>query len=260
MGNDFDNAAKNYDVVFTHSVIGKAQRNRVYHFLSEEIRNTKSLHILEVNCGTGEDALFFAKNGHKVIATDISENMINLAKKKDSTASVRFLQQDITTITCASFSEKFDLIFSNFGGLNCLSLDQIRAFFTISEKLLKPKGKLMLVVMPKNCLWERFYFSVKGSFKEARRRNSNEPILVNVDGIKVSTWYYNPKDLISLSKEKYNTLFIKPIGIAIPPSYLESYFQRNKKLLNALVIIEGWLSSKFWARYADHYLIAFQKQ
>jgi ubiquinone/menaquinone biosynthesis C-methylase UbiE len=260
MDSDFDNLAMNYDAVFTRSAIGKAQRNRVYHFLSEEIRNTKSLHILEVNCGTGEDALFFAKNGHKVIATDISENMINEAKKKNASASVRFLQQDINTLTSASFSDKFDLIFSNFGGLNCLSLSQIRGFLTISEKLLKPKGKLMLVVMPKNCLWERFYFSVKGSFKEARRRNSNDPILVNVNGTEVSTWYYNPKDLMSLSKEKYNTLFIKPIGIAIPPSYLESYFERNKIFLNLLVLIEGLFSSRLWARYGDHYLIAFQKR
>jgi len=260
MGNDFDVAANNYDANFTYSEIGKAQRNRVYHFLSAEILNTNPLHILEVNCGTGEDALFFAKNGHNVIATDISQNMINLAKKKDVTTSVRFFQQDINTMTNQPFSEKFDLIFSNFGGLNCLSATQISAFFTISEKLLKPKGKLMLVVMPKDSLWERFYFSVKGSFKDARRRKSNLPILVNVDGIKVSTWYYNPKDLISFAKGKYNTLFIKPIGITIPPSYLEPYFSRKKDLLNVLIRIERLLSSKFWAKYSDHYLIAFQKK
>lgn len=261
MNNDFDNAAKNYDADFTYSEIGKAQRSRVHHFLSAKILSEKALQILEINCGTGEDALFFANKGHAVIATDISENMINLATKKDRTKSVQFFQQDINALSSLSFSNKFDLLFSNFGGLNCLSASEISSFLSNSIELLKPNGKLVLVVMPKDCIWERFYFLVKGRIREARRRRRNkEATSVNVDGTKVSTWYYNPKDLISLAKKRYNTLLIKPIGIAIPPSYLEPYFSNKKSVLNFLIRIEKMLISKFWASYADHYLIVFQKK
>ena len=260
MHNDFDNSAKSYDVAFTHSEIGKAQRNRVHHFISEKILSTKKLNILEVNCGTGEDALFFTNNGHKVLATDISESMVELAKKKNKSESARFIQQDINAITTETFSEKFDLIFSNFGGLNCLSLDQLWSFLTISETLLNSNGELSLVIMPKECLWERFYFSIKGSFKKARRRKSSNPIVANVDGTDVMTWYYNPKEIIPLVEEKFHVRSIKPIGITIPPSYLESFFSRKKLLLQILVKIENWFSSKFWAKYADHYLIVFQKK
>ena len=49
MLNDFDVSAKNYDAVFTFSEIGKAQRNRVYHFLKKDISKKHTLNILELN-------------------------------------------------------------------------------------------------------------------------------------------------------------------------------------------------------------------
>ncbi len=258
MSENFDKHAKNYDTVFTYSQIGKAQRDRVYHFLKTDISSNKKLTILELNCGTGEDAHYFTQQGHTVLATDISSEMINVAKEKYP--KISFQQLDITKITSDTFTEKFDLIFSNFGGLNCLSKPELASFITISESFLSPSGKIALVIMPKNCLWERFYFSIKGEFKKARRRNTNKPLLVNVEGLQVPTWYYNPKDVVSLALNDYNTKTIKPIGIKIPPSYLESFFLNKKRLLKLLVQAEKIFSNRFWSKYADHYLIVFQKK
>ena len=256
----FDIHAKNYDTVFTNSQIGKAQRDRVYHFLNQHISLDKNLTILELNCGTGEDANYFAKKGHTVFATDISSEMIKVAKEKNKNTNVKFQQLDITKITSETFTEKFDLIFSNFGGLNCLSPQELEKFISISNTLLTPTGKLALVIMPKNCLWERFYFSIKGEFKKARRRNTDKPVLVNVEGIQVPTCYYNPKELVSLASNNYKTKAIKPIGIKIPPSYLESFFSNKKGLLKTYIWAEKLFANRFWAKYADHYLIVFQKK
>ena len=258
MPNDFDKAAKNYDTTFTYSEIGKAQRGRVYHFLKQEINGKSNLNILELNCGTGEDAIYLSNLGHRVIATDISSEMIAKAKKKNP--SIQFLQQDITTITSETFSEKFDLIFSNFGGLNCLSKEQLKSLIDTSETLLKKNGKLIFVIMPKRCLWERFYFFIKGNFKKMKRRKSKKAVLANVDGIDVATRYFNPSELKELANKKYTLSVLKPIGISIPPSYLEPYFVSKKNFLKLLIHLENWLSSSFWSKYADHYLISFQKK
>ena len=83
---------------------------------------------------------------------------------------------------------------------------------------------------------------------------------MNVEGVKIPTWYYNPKEVVTLAEEKLEPEVIKPIGIAIPPSYLESFFVKRKGLLNFLIKTESWLSCSFWAKYADHYLIAFSKK
>ena len=260
MHENFDIHAKNYDTVFTFSEIGKAQRNRVYHFLKDNILSKSNLNILELNCATGEDARYLTEKGHRVLATDISSEMINIAKEKHQNSGIRFQELDITKITAETFSEKFDLIFSNFGGLNCLSPSELKKFISISSELLSPSGKLVLVIMPKNCLWERFYFSIKGDFKKAARRNTNDFVLANVEGIKIPTWYYNPVEVVSLASINYKTIAIKPIGITIPPSYLEPFFKNKRWWLNLLIWKEKWLSSGIWAKYADHYLIIFQKK
>jgi len=260
MSENFDIHAKNYDTVFTFSEIGKAQRNRVYHFLKKDILKKHKLNILELNCGTGEDAYYFAEKGHSVLATDISSEMIKIAKEKHHNSKVRFQELDITKITSETFSEKFDLIFSNFGGLNCLSKSELTSFISTSKKLLKPSGKMVLVIMPKSCLWERFYFTVKGEFKKTFRRNTNDSLLANIDGVQVPTWYYNPKEIVGLASTNYKTIAIRPIGITIPPSYLEPFFKTKKGLLRLFIRLEKIISHRFWTKYADHYLIEFQKK
>lgn len=260
MPNDFDIAAKNYDTVFTFSKIGSAQRNRVFKCLKPIINTAKKLSILELNCGTGVDAIKLANLGHLVLATDISKNMIDLAMAKESPKNLDFKIQDINTISNQTFQKQFDLIFSNFGGLNCLSKIELEAFIKTSKDLLTPDGKLVLVIMPKFCLWERLYFYLKGDFKNARRRHTKESILANVDGVKVPTWYYNPKEIISLTKSQYKPERLKPIGISIPPSYLEASFLSKTPFLDILIGFERVIGFSFLAKYADHYLIELTKK
>jgi SAM-dependent methyltransferase len=264
MPNDFDESAKNYDAIFSYSEIGKAQRNKVHGILSEKVleneKKVQGLDILEINCGTGEDANFFWKKGHQVIATDISEKMIEIARAKFAETAIQFQQVDIRKIDSYPFEKKFDMIFSNFGGLNCINRSDIENFISHSAELLNPSGKMVLVIMPKKCLWERFYFILKGQFKNAFRRNTNDKVLSNVDGVNVSTWYYQPNEMVDIAKKHYHLLTVKPIGICIPPSYLEFYFQNKKRLLKLFIHLERLFNHRFWSGYADHYLIAFHKK
>jgi 2-polyprenyl-3-methyl-5-hydroxy-6-metoxy-1,4-benzoquinol methylase len=257
---DFDIASINYDNTFTFSNIGKAQRNRVFKYLNPLIKKRKKLSILELNCGTGTDAITFGNLGHNVIATDISQEMINTAALKNHSKNVCFKTQNINTITNTSFDEKFDLIFSNFGGLNCLSKIEITSFLRKSSKLLNPKGKLIMVIMPKECLWERLYFSLKNDFSKALRRKTNSYTIANVDGVKVKTWYYNPKDIVYLTKNEFCLEKIKPIGLTIPPSYLEKTFLAKKPFLPIFKAIDGVITNSFFAKYADHFLIELTKK
>ena len=176
MRSDFDVAAPQYDDIFTYSNIGKAQRKLVFKYIHPIIKQDKKLSILELNCGTGADAIEFAKLGHQVIATDISAGMIAVANAKSHPENLQFQVQDINTLTKDSFGEKFDFIFSDFGGINCLSHEQLQTFFKTAAELLTPNGKLAIVLMPKNCIWERLYFTLKGDKIKATRRNTDESV------------------------------------------------------------------------------------
>ncbi|WP_299887487.1 bifunctional 2-polyprenyl-6-hydroxyphenol methylase/3-demethylubiquinol 3-O-methyltransferase UbiG [uncultured Lacinutrix sp.] len=256
---DFDIASSQYDTIFTFSNIGKAQRNRVYKHITPLLKQKKKLSILELNCGTGEDAIQFGNLGHNVIATDISKGMIEIANNKPHPKNVSFSTLDINLISKASFSNKFDIIFSNFGGLNCLSKEQLNTFLKESINLLNTNGKLILVIMPKNCLWERLYFSLKGNLKKAKRRNTTKSVIANVDGVGIETWYYNAEDIVSLTNGLYTLKTVKPIGLAIPPSYLENSILAKKPLLSIFKGIDALFTGAFWAKYADHFLIELTK-
>ncbi len=260
MTKDFDIASAQYDTVFTFSKIGKVQRKMVFKYLNPIINQNKKLSILELNCGTGEDAIQFARLGHKVLATDISEGMIGVANTKSHSKNLTFKTQDINTLNQSDFKDKFDFIFSNFGGFNCLSQQQIGDFFKTALNLLNTKGKIVLVIMPKHCLWERLYFTLKGHLKKANRRNTNDSLPVNVEGIQVDTWYHNPRDIENLSGNNFISDRIKPIGLTIPPSYLENSFLANKLFISIYKGFDYLLTHSSWSKYADHFLIELTKK
>ena len=227
MQNDFDIASQSYDKTFTYSTIGKAQRMQVYKQLNDIIIQDKPLHILELNCGTGGDANYFSTLKHTITATDISSKMVALASDKFKNKDINFHQLDINELHQQSFKENFDLIFSNFGGFNCLSKNEVTAFFLSANKILNSDGKIALVIMPKHTIWEKIYFSLKGDFKKSKRRNTKNSIPANVDGVAVKTWYFNPKEIKEIA-EGFSIKKIKPIGLFVPPSYLQTSFLGKK--------------------------------
>ncbi len=255
--NSFDLAAKSYDLEFTHSKIGEAQRIRVWSYLERTLMTGQYHKILELNCGTGADAIRFAELGHQVIATDISQEMLNVARSKPLGEMVDFRRLDLNEFSSTIFSDKFDIVFSNFGGLNCISAESLERVVNTSFNRLNSGGKFIAVIMPDFCIWETFYFLFKGSKSKAFRRK--EMVLANVSGVKVKTWYFHPNAIKSMGV-KFKSIISKPIGFFIPPSYLEPFFSRHLKLLKMLTRLENFLGRFSWqSAYSDHYYIELTK-
>jgi len=65
-------------------------------FIEEELNLKKGSLILDVGCGTGRHSVELAKRGYRVIGVDISENMLNEAKKacQRERVSVEFVHAD----------------------------------------------------------------------------------------------------------------------------------------------------------------------
>ncbi|HOY12667.1 MAG TPA: methyltransferase domain-containing protein, partial [Saprospiraceae bacterium] len=239
----FDAIATEYDLSFSESKIGKAQRNQVYAFLNEALGQKTGLNILELNCGTGIDAIYLAAKNHKVLATDISEGMIDLVNDKIKTLHladhVQTKVMDIKQLEYLTPEIKYDLIFSNFGGFNCLSPSEIQKVSKELARLLADRGHFIAVVMPNFCAWESVYFLSKLSIKKAFRRFSKGPVLAALDEqTSVDTWYYNPAQFRHLLEEDFKLVSQRPIGIFIPPSYLTFISQKTPRLFRILVALE----------------------
>ncbi len=253
----FDTYAKNYDEDFTSSSIGILQRKRVYYFMKKYLDGKPD--VLEINCGTGEDAKYMTGFGCTITATDISSEMIQIGREKNA-KKVEFINCDTRHLSSFLGDRKFDFVFSNFGGLNCLAPQEINQFVGNAFNLLNEKGKLIFVVMGRKCFWERFYFFYKRD-KRKNRRLQKEGVKTILNGEHFTTYYYSPNELYNSFKESFTLYTQKPVGLFIPPSYLNPFFKDKKIFLKVLDFMERVFGGfSFFANYADHYLIVMQKK
>jgi ubiquinone/menaquinone biosynthesis C-methylase UbiE len=256
----FDQIASSYDETFTYTEVGKRQRNIVWNYLKRILPFDKQLDILELNCGTGEDAIFLANRGYRVIATDVSETMLNIANEKilenGLDNQVHTQKVNVEELSESTFDKKFDLIFSNFGGINCVDEEVLGMLSNEYKLLLNPNGRVILVLMPRFCLWESIYFITKLKLNESIRRSRTEYTTVKVGGSNVKIYYYSPSIIVKKFSNNFIVKKIIPIGFFIPPSYLESYFTKKKKTLNLLTSLEEKTSNfSLLSKVADHFLI-----
>ena len=260
MGVPFDHIATTYDDLFTRSMIGQLQRKRVWSYLEKITPELKGLDILELNCGTGEDAILFSEKGFNIIATDISEEMLSITQEKvqqfslQNKISSHYL--DLESFDDTLFNKKFDLVFSNFGGLNCIPPETLKHLIDRIPSVLAPGGRFIGVVMGKHCTWETFYFLLKLKFNKAFRRWTSKSIDADLNGVFVKTWYYSPSQIKRWAKRKFKIKNILPVGLSIPPSYLENFFSQRKRTLLRLNGIEKRLGNvSLLSAFSDHYII-----
>jgi len=259
MNESFDPAAKAYDETFTNSTVGRLQRQQVYLHLQKQLDELKPSTVLEINCGTGADALWLAEKGLQVLATDISPEMIAVASQKGKGSNPEFRVLDLRQLQSSFKDRSFDLVFSDFGGLNCLSPEELQDFFTQTAAVLEPEGEMALVIMPRNTRWEKFYFTLKGRFSQASRRNKVYA-MAHVDGVYVKTWYYNPEEVKRAASPYFSCQGVHPIGYWVPPSYMETFFRKHPNWLNKLAKWDLRATHKpGLAHLADHFYIRLRR-
>jgi ubiquinone/menaquinone biosynthesis C-methylase UbiE len=76
----FDGLAREYDAQFTATALGTLLRRITWRNFERVFAQRESL--LDIGCGTGEDAIHLASLGHRVVATDASLPMIRMAGRK----------------------------------------------------------------------------------------------------------------------------------------------------------------------------------
>jgi len=261
--NAFDRAAAKYDEEFTHSSIGRMQRNRVWNYLHKYISSSEYPRVLELNCGTGEDAKWLVEKGFRVTATDMSRNMIEIAAAKVRGAGLdaEFQVCQFDEISDRFVAGSFDFIFSDFGGLNCIDESALRLLAEQLSLLLRPGGRFIAVVMSDDCAMERWYFSRKKMDTEANRRKQKGGVHTIIEGSTFTTYYYSPDQFAKAISNVFTLRTQKAVGWTIPPSYAERYFQTKPTLLRTLNAFENIFGNfPFLAKKADHFLIDFIKR
>lgn len=254
----FDAHAADYDGVFTNTSIGIRQRAKVYSRV-EAIFLDEGASVLEINCGTGEDAHYFISKGVTWLPTDISKNMVHQA-------NLKLKDQNAETIDAHAAIEKYgkyhNTIFSNFGGLNCLNDNELSNLFELSSRQQNPNSRFIAVIMPKFCFMEGLYHLSAFKWRKLFRRANKNGLLVNVQGSKVHTFYHRPSRVKAhLIKNDYDIELVKPIAVAIPPSYLSNKLTDGSILLRIFDALDRLLCRiSGLSGVSDHFIIIAKKK
>jgi len=258
VGAAFDTIASHYDELFTFSVVGRAQREVVWkHAVTLFPPGDR---ILELNCGTGEDALFLARRGVYITACDASEQMITYANARKRVeapeASVDFhvLSTERLYELPKSF---FDGVFSNFSGLNCVA--DLHSVFRELALRLRPGAKLLLCLSTRFCIWEILHFIAKGNFRKAVRRwRGVSP--VNLGGHSFFVYYPTIRALRKSFGSEFRLCSVTGMGIATPPSYLESWISKHPRLLSTMKHFDEVVRDlPLFRSIGDHVLLSMER-
>ena len=252
----FDALAAEYDREFTDTVIGRVMRRAVWRRMDARFR--AGHRILELNCGTGEDAAWLAQRGVRVLAADRSEQMVQAAAAKAARRGVAecvetaaLAWEDLDRLPEAAF----DGALSNFGGLNCVA-DLDAAAGALARRL-KPGAPAILCVMGPWCVWEWLWFALHGEPSKALRRMRRGG--AEWRGMRIA--YPAAGALRASFAPHFKPLCVSALGLLVPPSYAEAWAARHVRLVE---LLDGWERRiEAWpgmARLADHYVYEMQRK
>ncbi len=253
----FDVVAADYDADFTHTPLGQALRRRVWAVLARYVRPGQ--HWLELACGTGEDALWLARQGMRVTATDGSPRMLAVARAKAEAAGLAdrlvFCRLDLTGELPTFGAAVFDGILSDFGGINVLGDWQPLAR-TLATAL-HPGGVVVLVPMGPWCPWEFFWYLGHGDLRTATRRRRGQAV-ARLGAEAFPIFYPAPRRLCRDFAPWFRHLETLSLGFWLPPTALTDRIGRHPRLLAVLERLEAY-TARMTAGWGDHYIIVFRR-
>lgn len=113
-------------------------------------------HVLDLGCGTGQDALFLARRGIRVTALDASPSMVDaLRARRDRegfTERIDARVEDIARLG-ARPAASVDGLISAFAGLNTVA--DLARFAADARRVLRPAGRLIAHLLAPPGLWDR---------------------------------------------------------------------------------------------------------
>jgi ubiquinone/menaquinone biosynthesis C-methylase UbiE len=258
-GAAFDSIAERYDDMFTNSLIGRAQRDVVWDVLRQTFRAGDR--VLELNCGTGEDAVFLARMGVSVYACDAASRMISVAACRIANASLGALVQlevrPTEEVGGLQEPSRFAGLFSNFSGLNCV--DDLSSVARQLAGMVRPGGKLVLCLSSRFCLWETGWYLLCGRPQRAFRRWTGNAS-ASLGGCEVEIRYPTLRDIVRMFDPEFTCQSCRAVGLAVPPSYVEGLARRFPRVLQKLMQVDRRLSALPGCRVlGDHMLIVLER-
>jgi ubiquinone/menaquinone biosynthesis C-methylase UbiE len=253
----FSRTAEKYDAFANDHPNQTRMRNKVYAHIERFI--PAGSRILELNAGTGTDAVALARRGYIIHATDIAPGMLERLQDKVK----RFDLRGKITVQQCSFTElekiegaPFDAVFSDLGGLNCIP--DLSPVIAQLSRVLHPGGVITWVLMPPICLWEMAEI-FRGHPKLAFRRFADHGINAHLEGLNFTVYYFTPEKVLKWFGDEYACLSIEGLSVITPTAESKNFAKRFTRLYRTLSWIDDRLAPRRpWRGWGDFFIISMR--
>ena len=250
----FSRTAEKYDAFAQDHPHLTRMRNKVYDHLGRYLPRGSS--ILELNAGTGTDAVQLARRGYRLHATDISPGMLDRLhdKVRDLNLQGRITWEERSFLSLDDVpGAPFDAVFSNLGGLNCVP--DLSPIIRQLPKVLRAGGLVTYVLMPRVCLWE-WLEVFRGNFRLAFRRLTQGGVRANLEGLHFDVYYFSPRQVIAWFGDEYDLLALEGLSVITPTAESKNFAKRFPRLYRALSWLDDKLSPHWpWHGWGDFYIL-----
>ena len=255
----FSRTAEKYDSFVDDHPHLTRMRSKVYAHVMRYFPH--GARILELNAGTGTDAVQLAQHGYFVHATDIAPGMLDRLPEKVKQLGL----QDRVTLEARSFlslqgvqGAPFDAVFSDLGGLNCVP--NLTPVIQQLPDVLKPGGVLTWVLMSHICLWEMAEV-LRGNFSVAFRRFSHEAVRARLEGLSFDVYYFSPQQVIRWLGNDFQLLALEGLSVITPTGQSRNFAKRYARLYRALSWLDDKLSPRWpWNGWGDFYILTMRRK
>jgi len=255
----FDSVAPDYDGPRGNNALIQRMRVQLWDTVQREL--PPGSRLLDLGCGTGLDAVEFARRGYGVLATDWSPQMVERthARAIASGLSGRVATAHVGVQQLDRLSGEFDGIYSNFGPLNCAP--DLAAVANDCARLLRPGGKLVFSVIGRFCPWELAHYAVRGRFTRAAVRFARKPMAVGMNRHVIWTRYYAPREFHRAFTAHFALASYRALSLFLPPPYLVEFCHRHPKASERLGRLDDRLGGWPLLRgMGDHFLIVMRRR
>lgn len=275
----FDAEAATYDDAFTATRLGRWLRDLVRPRLAAAF--PPGSRVLELGCGTGEDAVWLGRRGVHVVATDAAPRMVQATRAKaarwgvaDRVHPLVLRAEDLPPRSALHHRLSaighppsaigyrpsairllpFDGAFSNFGGLNCVA--DLRPVAQALAAWLRPGGTVTLVLMGPWCPWETVWYLAHGQPRLAVRRWRSGGATARIGGQTLRVFYPTPAQVAAAFAPLFRVTGQQAIGALLPPSYLSGLVDGYPAVFATLAAWEPRVAARWpFTHLNDHYLL-----